>query len=263
MSAADGASVAAPTASCRRFVGRHAVVTGGAGNIGRAIVRRLLDEGADVAVVDGDEALLDDAVAELAAGTRLLAVAADVTADPVGPLEEITGRLGDWDVLVGVAGVIPKRTWRDTDKATWARTIDVNLTSAFAWTAAACRRWIDTPFSGQSPAVVHITSVEATVAFPEQVAYATSKAGLAGMIRAFAVDLGDAGIRICGVAPGTVPNPRAAPPARGWAPYTDRIPLGRLGHGADVAAAVAFLASTDAGYVTGEIVYVDGGFVVS
>ena len=114
-------------------------------------------------------------------------------------------------MLVGAVGVIPKRSWRDTDEATWAHTIDVNLSSAFRWTAAACRRWIDDPVDGQAPAIVHVVSVEATVAFPQQVAYAASKAGLAGLIRAMAVDLADAGIRICGVAPGTVPNLRAGP----------------------------------------------------
>jgi NAD(P)-dependent dehydrogenase (short-subunit alcohol dehydrogenase family) len=82
------------------------------------------------------------------------------------------------------------------------------------------------------------------------------------MIRAMAVDLADAGIRICGVAPGTVPNHRAGPASR-LASYTERIPLRRLGSPADVAGAVAFLASEDADYVTGEILYVDGGFVVA
>jgi NAD(P)-dependent dehydrogenase (short-subunit alcohol dehydrogenase family) len=247
---------------CARFEGRRAVVTGGAGNIGRGIVRRLREEGAEVAIVDSDDDLLAEAIAELGGAGGLRAVSIDVTADVEATLAAVSERLGAWDVLVGAVGVIPKRSWRDTDEATWAHTIDVNLTSAFRWTVAACRRWIDHPVDGQAPAVVHVVSVEATVAFPQQVAYAASKAGLAGMIRAMAVDLADAGIRICGVAPGTVPNPRVGPPAR-WDSYTERIPMRRLGTPADVAGAVAFLASEDAAYITGEIVYVDGGFVVA
>lgn len=246
---------------CRRFTGRRAVVTGGAGNIGLGIVRRLVDEGASVAVVDVDPGLLAAAAAELG-GADVRWMEADVTDDAETVLDRVTSELGPWDVLVGVAGVIPSITWRDTDIATWRRTIDVNLTSAFAWTAAACRRWLDRPADGQRPVVVHTVSVEATVAFPRQVAYASSKAGLAGMIRAFALDLAGSGIRVCGVAPGTVPNPRLDPPAAGWDPYLDRIPLRRLGEPSDVAAAVAYLASDDASYVTGELLYVDGGFVI-
>lgn len=255
-------SVADAAVRCHRFHGRRAVVTGGAGNIGRGIVRRLLDEGAEVAIVDIDADALEEMVGQLPAQAPVVAIHDDVTRDAAASLAEITRRLGDWDVLVGVAGVIPKLSWQDTDAATWVRTIDVNLTSAFAWTAAACRRWLDEPLAGRAPAVVHVVSVEATVAFPQQVAYAASKAGLAGMIRAFAVDLADAGIRVCGVAPGTVPNPRSRPPTAGWGAYAERIPLGRVGDPADVAAAVAFLASEDASYVTGEILYVDGGYVV-
>ena len=247
---------------CRRFVGRRAVVTGGAGNIGLGIVRRLVDEGADVAIVDVDADRLTAAVAEFG-DANVLGVNADVTGDVDEVLDGITAELGAWDVLVGVAGVIPSRSWRDTDMATWRHTMDVNLTSAFTWTAAACRRWLDRAVDGQQPVVVHTVSVEATVAFPRQVAYAATKAGLAGMIRAFAVDLAGDGIRICGVAPGTVPNPRLAPPASGWEPYLERIPLRRLGEPTDMAAAVAYLASSDAAYVTGELLYVDGGFVVA
>jgi NAD(P)-dependent dehydrogenase (short-subunit alcohol dehydrogenase family) len=250
------------TPRCSRFEGRRAVVTGGAGNIGRAIVRRLRDEGAEVAIVDRDGGLLAEAVDELGPGGGVHGFPADVTVDVETTLDAVTARLGSWDVLVGAVGVIPKCSWRATDEATWARTIEVNLTSAFRWTAAACRRWIDDPVDGQAPAIVHVVSVEATVAFPQQVAYAASKAGLAGLIRAMAVDLADAGIRICGVAPGTVPNHRAGP-APDWGSYTARIPLGRLGRPADVAGAVAYLASEDAAYVTGEILYVDGGFVVA
>jgi NAD(P)-dependent dehydrogenase (short-subunit alcohol dehydrogenase family) len=255
-------SVAERTPRCSRFEGRRAVVTGGAGNIGREIVRRLRDEGAEVAIVDSDGDLLAEAVDELGAAGGVHPVAADVTADVDVTLAAVTERLGAWDILVGAVGVIPKRSWRDTDEATWAHTIDVNLSSAFRWTVAACRRWIDDPVDGQSPAIVHVVSVEATVAFPQQVAYAASKAGLAGLIRAMAVDLADAGIRICGVAPGTVPNQRVDPASQ-WDSYTARIPMRRLGRPADVAGAVAFLASEDAAYVTGEILYVDGGFVVA
>ena len=240
-----------------RFVGRTAVVTGGAGHIGRGIVRRLLDEGASVAMVDNDEGLIADAVAELNVGERLHVIEADVTGDAAAMLRDIAGVVGEPDVLVCAAGIIPTVPWSSTTRETWDATLDVNLTAPFNWTAAACRRWV-----GSRPGVVvHVVSIEAIAAFPNQVAYAASKAGLAGLIRAFAVDLADAGVRVCGVGPGTVPNPRVPGPDQGWEPYIRDVPLGRLGKPEDIGAAVAFLASDDASWVTGEILYVDGGYV--
>lgn len=236
-----------------RLNGRVAVVTGGAGNIGRGIVNRLRAEGAIVAIVDNDEELLEVATAEVG----VLPVLADVRDDPRDPFDTVTERFGEPDILVCAAGVIPSVHWSETTIDVWDETIAVNLTAPFRWTFEACRRWADR----RAGAIVHVASVESIIAFPLQVAYASSKAGLAGMIRGFAVDLGASGIRVCGVGPGTVPNERRNGPLRKPESYIKRIPLGRFGTPDDIGAAVAFLASDDASWVTGEILYVDGGYV--
>jgi NAD(P)-dependent dehydrogenase (short-subunit alcohol dehydrogenase family) len=237
----------------QRFADRVAVVTGGAGSIGRGIVELLLDEGCAVAVVDNDA----DRLSSIESDLNVFGLLADVRDAPATAFDEITAALGEPDVVVNSAGVIPSITWADTTETIWDETISVNLTAAFRWTAEACARWIDR----RDGVVVHVVSVESVVAFPQQVAYAASKAGLAGMIRGFAVDLGSSGIRVCGVGPGTVPNGRRHRSAEEWERAAQDIPIGRLGRPEDIGAAVAFLASDDASWVTGEILYVDGGYL--
>lgn len=239
--------------SSMRFANQIAVVTGGAGNIGRGIVARLLAEGAAVAIVDNDADRLLSAESEF----DVLGVLADVRDEPDAVFEQVAAQLAEPDILVCSAGVMPSVSWFDTTDAVWDETIGTNLTAAFRWTAGACRRWVDR----RRGVIVHVVSVESVVAYPRQVAYAASKAGLAGMIRGFAVDLGSSGIRVCGVGPGTVPSSRRGRSPEEWEAYEQAIPLGRLGRAEDIGAAVAFLASDDASWVTGEILYVDGGYL--
>lgn len=245
-----------------RFAGAAALVTGGAHGIGRACAARLAEEGARVAVLDLDEGAARDVVANLAKldGRPHLAVTMDVT--DRSSVDQAVGRaagdLGQIDVLVNVAGGdVEHGTFEDTDDEVWARVLELNLLGVVRCCRAAIphlRR------STRSPAIVSVSSVNAFTALGSE-GYSSAKAGLTSLTGNLAASLAHDGIRVNAVAPGTI-RTRVWDAQEGGA---DRLvplyPLGRVGEPEDVAGAVAFLASSDAAWVTGHTLPVDGGLL--
>ena len=240
----------------RRFVGRVVVVTGAGHGIGRAVAERLAAEGARLVLADLDEDAAT-ATAERLLPAEVVATHCDVHLRPsVDACIDLAVRhFGQLDVLVNVAGgSIVMRAFEDMTDEAWNEMLDLNLTGAMRCIRAAL------PHLRQRPnaAIVSISSVNGLAGFGE-VAYSSAKAGLGLLTRNLAITLGPAGIRVNAVAPGTV-RTRVWDGQDGGA---DRLrplyPLGRVGEPSDIAAAVAFLASDDAAWITGVTLPVDGG----
>ncbi len=237
--------------------GQAALVTGASGGIGGAIARALHAQGAAVAL-SGTRA---DALAALAAelGERAHALPADL-ADPAAPdalvKQAVLGRL---DILVNNAGVTRDTLvlrMRDED---WQAVLDVNLGAAFRLTRAALRGMV----RRRHGRIVSITSVVGVTGNPGQANYAASKAAIVGMTKSIAAEVATRGITVNCVAPGfiaTAMTDRLGDEQRARIAAT--IPMGRLGGAEEVAAAVAYLASAEAAYVTGQTLHVNGGMAM-
>jgi len=239
-----------------RLDGRVAIVTGGVAGIGRAIVERLVEEGASVAVGDID----DDGLAALGdvLGARGAVIHCDI-ADGDGPqaLAALAiERFGNLDIAVPCAGIGTSATIVDHGLDEWRRVIDVTLTGTFLTVQAAARA-----MTGPG-SIVAIASLNAVQPGVRMAAYCAAKAGVVALVDVASLELGPRGIRVNAVAPGLVRTPMTAPI---WdvpemvAGYTDNTALGRYAEPSDIAGAVAFLASDDASFVTGTTMLVDGG----
>jgi NAD(P)-dependent dehydrogenase (short-subunit alcohol dehydrogenase family) len=240
--------------------GRNAIVTGGGGGIGKAIALAFARAGANVAVVDirGSEARLV-AADIVRAGGKAHAVQCDVadSGSVKGMIEQVVAALGSIDILVNNAGVTTKRApFLTHSHALFEEILAVNVTAAFLATQAAARRMIAQGGWGR---VINIGSVHARASAPERVAYEVSKGAILALTFSSAAELGKQGITVNCVAPGVIVVERYVDFNFDLEWYLGRHPVGRLGTPADIAAAVVFLASDDAGFVTGETLFVDGG----
>jgi NAD(P)-dependent dehydrogenase (short-subunit alcohol dehydrogenase family) len=226
--------------------GRVAVVTGGARGVGAAICRRLAEIGAAVIVADIDEGAASALATSL--GGPVTAAALDVTApDSVNAVVATTvDRYGSIDIWVNNAGVYPRIDFHTLTPEQWGAVLSINLTGPLL-----CAQAASAPMAEHgSGVIVNIASLSAyRVALPGLSQYVASKAGLVGLTKSLAVELGPKGIRVVGVAPCMVLD----------APAAARSPLGRSAVPDDIARVVAFLASDAAGFVTGVTVPVDGG----
>ena len=242
-----------------------AIVTGGARGIGRAIAARFVAEGASVVVADVDEATGKATAAELGE-PRCRFVRADVgSADDARQVVEAACAAfgGDIDVLVNNAGIIHTADFLDVAEADFDRVLRVNLKGAFLVGQAAARRMVAQAKAGKAPgAIINMTSINAVVAIPNQVPYCVSKGGLAQLTKVMALSLAPYGIRVNAIGPGSIMTEilkGVATDKEAKRRLLARTPLGRIGEPDEVAAIAAFLASKDAGYLTGETIYPDGG----
>lgn len=246
---------------------RTAIVTGGGAGIGAAICTRLAAEGAAVAVFDLDgDAASNTATTIEEAGGRALGLAVDVSDraridEAVGEVRE---RLGAATILVNNAGIAPFEQFLDISREAFDRVIAVNLRGTFD----CCQAVVPDMVAAGWGRIVNISSSSAQTGSPLQVHYAASKAGVIGLTRSLALALGSKGITVNAIPPSVVDTPalRDAEAGGFLGPGVERlapmIPVQRLGRPEDIAAACAFLVRDDAGYVTGQVLGVNGGRVI-
>jgi 3-oxoacyl-[acyl-carrier protein] reductase len=236
--------------------GKKALVTGGSRGIGRTIVLALAEAGADVIACYRTESEHVESLArELkATGGDHHLIRADVSQeeDVTQLLAEVGTRFGSLDVVVNNAGAISHIPFEKLPTAEWHRVIDTSLTAAYLTVQHAL------PLFGETASVINIGSRSATVGIPLRAHYTAAKAGLIGLTRSMAKELGGRGIRINVVAPGVIAT-EAELPAEIIARYENLTALRRLGTTQEIAGAVLFLASDLSGYITGEVLNVDGG----
>ena len=235
------------------FTGKTAVVTGGANGIGLAIAQELAAGGAAVWIFD----LARERPEEVAANIGAKGMDVDVT--DRGSLDAAFDRVGSFQIVCANAGTVAFRSFVETSSATWERVLAVNLSGAFH-TMQSCAQRMRKHTKGGS--IVLTASTNSFDGESDLTAYNASKAGLIGLLRTAANELGPAGIRVNAVCPGLIrtrltdlhfSNPTLLKD------YFRHIPLGRGGHPEEVARAVAFLASDAASYITGSTLFVDGG----
>ena len=251
-----------------RVEGKVAVVTGGASGIGRATARRLAAEGARVGIADVDEAGGERVAAGIReAGTDAFFRRTDVRslADLEAVLDEAIERHGRLDVLVNNAAVAVPGSAGEMAEDDWARTLDVNLTGVWRGMRAAIPRML----AQGGGSIVNLSSVQAHVGFLGWSGYAASKGGIDALTRQAAVEYARAGIRVNAIVPGTIMTEmneaimaEADDGDAVMAGWLAMHPIGRVGQPEEVAAAIVFLASDEASFITGELLRVDGGLVV-
>ena len=242
-----------------------AIVTGGARGIGQAVARRFLVEGARVVLADVDDEAADAAAAELKPLGEVVAVACDVgeRLDIRNLIAETIDAFGRIDVLVNNAGIVFGASFLELEEEDFDRVLRVNLKGSFLVAQAAARQMVEQIEAGGPPgAIVNMSSINAVLALPDQVPYSISKGGINQLTKVAALALAPYGIRVNAVGPGSVMTEMLEKvededDARDG--ILSRTPLGRIGAPAEIAAVVAFLASDQASYMTGQTVYADGG----
>jgi NAD(P)-dependent dehydrogenase (short-subunit alcohol dehydrogenase family) len=246
-----------------RFARDTAIIPGGAGGIGAAVARRLAAEGATVAVLDVDAGAGEALAADLA-HSRAMFLATDVSdADAVdGAVGRVAAELGPPTVLVNCAAWLHDfAAVADTTPEQWERSLGVTLRGTYL----SCRAVLPHMVAAGRGSVVNVASVGAQVVFPRHAAYASAKAAVVQLTRSIAVDYGPHGIRANALLPGAIRTPHLdadiadEPDRRRREAMTV---LGRFGEPKEMAAAVAFLASDDASYITGAALVADGGWTL-
>ena len=244
--------------------GKHiALVTGASYGIGQACAVGLARDGFDVAVTDLRADSLAETTARIQAeGGRGLALALDVRsqASVEQAMAAVVDAYGRVDLLLNNAGVPLRRAALDMTRAEWDGVLAVNITGAFFMSQQMGRHLVST---GRPGCIISIASTHGVIGIAERAAYGISKAAVSHMTKMLAIEWAGHGIRVNAVAPGTVETPSRAPgladPVRRRM-VMGRIPLGRFGTAEEIAAAVCYLASPGAAYVTGHTLLVDGGF---
>jgi NAD(P)-dependent dehydrogenase (short-subunit alcohol dehydrogenase family) len=245
------------------FAGKAVVVTGAAAGIGAACARAFASAGGAVVLADIDEErsrntadlITIDTEARCVAHACNVASEADCESLVIRALDEF-GRI---DVLVNNAGIVSPGAILDLSFAEWDRVMDVNLRSYFVLTQFAARAMIDRGIRG---AVVNMSSVNAELAIPNQIAYVASKGGVQQLTKAAALGLAPHGIRVNAIGPGSILTELlkgVMADEAGRRNILSRTPLGRLGDPSEIADVALFLASDMASYITGQTIFVDGG----
>lgn len=241
------------------LTGKGALVTGASGGIGGAVARALAGAGASVALSGTREAALK-ALTE-ALGERVHPIVADLT-DPAAPdflAKAAEAKLGRIDILVNNAGFTRDGLVLRMKDEDWQKVLDVNLTAAFRLSRACLRGMMKSRWGR----IVNVASIVGVTGNPGQANYAASKAGMIGMSKSLAAEVASRGVTVNCVAPGFIATAmtEALSDAQKESLRT-RIPSGRFGSSEDVAAGVVFLASEEAGYVTGQTLHINGGMAM-
>lgn len=248
-----------------RFDNKVAVVTGAARGIGKACAKRLFDDGAQVVLADIDADRLSATAAAFGSADRVHAKVTDVSSkEQVDALiAEAVAVFGGVDVMVNNAGIAMMQDFLDITEADWEAVLSVNLKGPFLGVQAAGRQMIS---QGRGGVIINMSSINSRLSNPRVTTYAISKGGLNQLTGTASIALAPYGIRVCGVGPGTIMTEMVD---GSFISNDDerrmvlsRTPAGRCGTPEEVASVVAFLASDDASYMTGQTVYPDGGRLI-
>jgi 3-oxoacyl-[acyl-carrier protein] reductase len=238
---------------------RKALVTGASGGIGGAVAKALHALGATVAVSGTRPDALKGLASELGSRTHVLKANLGDKDEVEALVPAAEAAMGGLDILVNNAGITRDGLLMRMKDEDWEAVIAVNLTAAFRLSRAAVKGMMRRRFGR----IVNIGSVVGTTGNPGQVNYAASKAGLIGMSKALAAEVASRGITVNVVAPGFIESPMTnALNDKQREGILGSVPMGRLGQGGEIAAAVAYLASAEAGYVTGQTLHVNGGMAM-
>lgn len=254
--------------SLESLEGKVAIVTGGAKGIGKAIVSRLLSDGARVVVADCDELAGESLVTELEASERLLFVKCDVSqeADVERVLSTTEARFGKIDILVNDAATQLNKPLLETSAEEFKRVMDVNVTGAFLFLKGVAKRMIAQQIAGS---IVNFSSTFAIVGSPGYFAYHASKGAIDSLTRAAAIALLPYNIKVNAVAPGTTLTPGLLDGARdtgdeaaGLASFMALQPMKRFGKPEEIANVVRFLVGSESDYLRGAVVVADGAYTI-
>jgi 3-oxoacyl-[acyl-carrier protein] reductase len=239
-----------------------ALVTGGGRGIGRSIALKLAGAGATLVVNDIAETAAQNVAKEIRAiGRPSLAIAADVSSsdDVTRLIEGIISDFGQIDILVNNAGIARDQLLLRMSEEDWDSVLNIDLKSVFLCTKAATRYML----KARRGRIINISSIVGLVGNPGQANYASAKAGIIGFTRTIAKEVASRSITVNAIAPGFIDTDMTKGLVeKQRQELQGRIPLGRLGTPEDVANAVTFLASEDAGYITGQVLTVDGGMTM-
>jgi glucose 1-dehydrogenase len=253
----------------RGLRGKRVLVTGAATGIGRATAQRFAEEGANVAVnFIGDpgpaETLLDELGTINPGGTHILAPADIADEDAVdGLFARVVEAFGGLDILCANAAIKVVDEPHEAKIADFDRVIAVNLRGTFLCAQAAIQQFLD---AEQPGVIVATSSVHAEVPLEDAIAYMISKAGVSGMVRTLGLRYARQGIRVCAVGPGAILTPMNADFVEDPSIMRNMeriIPMGRVGRPEEIAGVIAFLASEDASYITGQTIYADGAVMIA
>jgi NAD(P)-dependent dehydrogenase (short-subunit alcohol dehydrogenase family) len=244
--------------------GKVAIVTGGAHGIGAAIAKRYVADGVHVLIADVDEAAGRE-TAHAFGEKQCRFSKADVgkAADAARIVEEAVAAFGSLDIAVNNAGIIHTADFIDIAEADFDRVIRINLKGVFLTAQAAAKRMVAQVQAGKpAGTIINMSSINAVVAIPNQVPYCVAKGGVDQLTKVMALSLAPHGIRVNAIGPGSIMTDILRNIASDKAAQNrllSRTPLGRVGEVEEIAAVAAFLASTDASYITGQTIYADGG----
>jgi 3-oxoacyl-[acyl-carrier protein] reductase len=245
------------------FQDKVAVITGSARGIGRVIAETLAQRGANILIADLRAELAETTAKEIAAATgrKVISTSVDVanTESAQAMITKAVAEFGRVDILVNNAGITRDNLIMRMEEADWDLVIGINLKGAFNCSKAVVRQMMKQRYGR----IVNISSVSGLAGQAGQANYSSSKAGLVGLTKALARELGSRSVTVNAVAPGFIPTDLTKDlPDELKEASLKAIPLGRWGTTQDIANAVAFLASDDASYITGHVLTVDGGMVM-